>query len=296
MGLRHLIFFCFLAVANMLAAQQPPFAKSTVEKNKILLGEPLLLTIEAELPAGGSGALLSLDSLEHFEFLSPPVIDSSKSSYGIKVKGDYRITSFDSGRWVLPAIVLAPGVQTNTVDIDVVFSDFNPEQDYHDIKDIEDVKPPKKKTPWWWIAGSGLILLLLGALVYYMRKKQPVITGRPLTAAADPYKEAVEQLRSLRSQGLTGKPFHAGLSDIFRLYVFKKKGILSLQKTTDDLILQLKSQHIPAEIFEKMAQALRLGDYVKFAKYMATEEDNDFSFNAIAKAIDAIHQQGQTGI
>jgi LPXTG-motif cell wall-anchored protein len=290
MMLRPPILFCLLLIADFLAAQTPSSAKAATDKTKILIGEPLLLMVEADLPAGKSGSLL-LDSIEHFEFLSPPVIDSSSSSSGIRVKGNYRITSFDSGRWVIPPMELAQGIKTNAVEVDVVFSEFNPEQDYHDIKDIEDVKKPKKKIPGWWIALTGFILLLSGLAVYFLRKKKKLVPSPPIRGSADPYKEAVGQLSALRAKAITGKPFHTELSGIFRLYVFRQKGILSLQKTTEDLILQLKSRQIPADTFEEMAQALRLGDYVKFAKYTATTEDDAFCFKAIAMAIEAIQQQ-----
>jgi hypothetical protein len=290
MTLRIAILFCLLVTADFLTAQTSSPAKATTDKNKILIGEPLLLTIEADLPVGKSISLL-LDSLEHFEFLSPPVIDSSSSSSGIWVKGDYRITSFDSGRWVIPSIELARGIKTNAVEVDVVFSEFNPEQEYHDIKDIEEVKKPKKKIPWWWIGLTGAVLFLLGVAVYFLRKKKQLVPLSSVKVSTDPYKEAISQLSTLRTKRITGKPFHTELSGIFRLYIFKQKGILSLQKTTDDLILQLKGQSIPGDVFEKMAQALRFGDYVKFAKYIGTADDDAFCFKAVAMAIEAIHQQ-----
>lgn len=293
---RVIISFGFLLTVFISTAQTMPFIKATADKNRILIGEPVLLTIEAVLPAGKSSAVVNLDTLDHFELLSPPVIDSSVSDQIVKLKADYRITSFDSGKWVIPAAALLSDIKIEPVEIEVVFAEFNPAQDYHDIKDVLDIKPSKKKIPWWWIAGTGLVMLIIGLLFYYGRKRKESFVPQNIISIADPYKDALAHLAALKTKQLSGKEFHTELSAIFRLYVYRKKGILSLQKTTDDLILQLKNLQLQPAIFEKMAQALRLGDFVKFAKYQPTNEDDIMSFESISATINSIQQNTETDV
>lgn len=293
---RCIILFYFSLTVFISIAQTPPFIKVKADKNKILIGEPVLLTIEAVLPADKSSVLTNLDTLDHFEFLSPPVIDSSVSEQLIKLEADYRITSFDSGKWVIPAVALMSDVKIEPIQIEVVYADFNPAQDYHDIKDVLDIKPSEKKIPWWWIAGTGLVMLIIGWLFYHARKRKKSFVPQKAIAIADPYKDALTQLAALKAKQLSGREFHTELSNIFRLYVFRKKGILSLQKTTDDLILQLKSLYIEPAIFEKMAQALRVGDFVKFARYQSTKEDDTISFENISATINAIQRTAETSV
>lgn len=135
-----------MILAQTIIAQGDASIKASVNKNKILLGEPLVLTIESYFPSGSKIQFEQIDTIAHFEFLDKPVIDSSSENGDIKVIGKYTITSFDSGHWVIPSFTLAKGVKTDTIPIDVVFSDFNPEQDYHDIKDIIEVKTKKRES------------------------------------------------------------------------------------------------------------------------------------------------------
>ncbi|MEI9809798.1 MAG: hypothetical protein WDO16_19105 [Bacteroidota bacterium] len=86
------------------------------------------------------------------------------------------------------------------------------------------------------------------------------------------------------------KQYYSSLVDIFRMYVLKKKGIHSLQKTTDDIVVQLKSIPVGKEQFDKLSQALRLSDFVKFAKYIPSGDDDRHAFDAIKTTITAIEQ------
>ncbi|MEI9946829.1 MAG: hypothetical protein WDN26_21740 [Chitinophagaceae bacterium] len=74
------------------------------------------------------------------------------------------------------------------------------------------------------------------------------------------------------------------------MYVSGKKGIHSLQKTTDDLVVQLKGLSIPKDQFDKLSQSLRLSDFVKFAKYIPSAEDDVSTLDAIKKSIGSIEQ------
>ncbi|MBK8140391.1 MAG: hypothetical protein IPK57_04810 [Chitinophagaceae bacterium] len=106
----------------------------------------------------------------------------------------------------------------------------------------------------------------------------------------NPYEEAINNLRELNGDYADVKKYHSRLTDIFRLYIFRKKGILSLQKTTDDLVLQLKNLGISKEQYDQLAQSLRLGDFVKFAKYVPAEEDSRHAFETVKKSIDEIER------
>ncbi len=280
---RQILFFITLVSVQLVIAQGGSTIKASVDKNKILIGEPIQLTIEGYLPLGSAKFFIVIDSIEHFELLEKLVIDSIDKKGGLTIKGIYKITSFDSGHWIIPSFTLSQNVKTDTIPIDVIFSDFDPNQEYHDIKDILEVKSFKKKTKWWWYAaGAALVLGLVWLYLKRKKKPQPVVVPK---IVINPYDEAMKQLEQLQRDKPGTKQYHSKLTDIFRLYVFRKKGILSLQKTTDDLVLQLKSLNLSKEQFDKLSQSLRLSDFVKFAKYIPTSEDDGNAFNEIRNAI-----------
>lgn len=291
MNLKSLIFLLFLFFAmSPLLAQQKLTIQTAVDKKKILIGEPLALTVETYFPPGAVIKKISADSIPHFEQLDSPLIDTIRKGEGLAVRHIYKLTSFDSGHWVIPSFSLSKSVKSDTIGVDVVFSEFDPKQEYHDIKDIIEVEAVKKQTPWWWYLAGGLFVL--GLIIFsLLRKKKPLDEIRPVPVI-DPYEEAMEQLGKLSAKKIEAKEFHSLLTDIFRLYIFRKKGILSLQKTTDDLVVQLKGLGIDKENFEKLSQSLRLSDFVKFAKYDSSAEDDSQCLLIIKNIIRQIEKPG----
>ena len=288
--LKIIFSFVFVFALQNGFAQGGATIKASADKNKILIGEPLLLTIQAEIPEEAVIKFIAIDSIEHFEFLEKPTIDTSSTNSGTSIKGVYKITSFDSGHWLIPSFIISDAVRTDTIPVDVVFSDFNPNQEYHDIKDIIEVTPSEKKIQWWWYAGGGAILLVL-LLLYLFKKKKPGTVSSP-EVTINPYEEAMKELEKLKKEKIDSKQYHSQLTDIFRLYIFRKKGILSLQKTTDDLVVQLKGLNLDKNQFDKLSQSLRLSDFVKFAKYIPTSEDDRAAFEDIRKSIIILEQSG----
>ncbi len=289
MNFSKIIFSLFFLIASPgLVAQNKVSIRSAIDKNKILIGEPIRFTLEMSFPAG-TVTPVTIDSIPHFEMLKQPAIDSTTENGNTSIKAVYTITSFDSGHWVIPAYYLGQRVQTDTIPVDVMFSDFDPNQDYHDIKDIIEVKPAKK-TPWWWYAAGGGLLVLL-ALIYFLRKKKPAPVKTEIPKASlDAYDEALKELDELQRSKPDTKTWYSKLTGIFRLYVYRRKGLLSLQKTTDDLVLQLKGLDLGKDQFDKLTQALRLSDFVKFAKYVPSKEDDTNAFDTIKNSIITIEK------
>ena len=278
----------FLCAAIFGNTQNKVTVKASVDRNKILIGEPIKLSVEVNIPENKTIRFFTIDSLPHFEFLEKQKIDTSHPGSEIVLKQILRITSFDSGHWVIPSFVLGKNIATDTIPVDVGFSDFDPNQDYHDIKDIIEVNPIEKKNWLWFIISGAILFVLIIVWLLTMRKKKVVSSVQPVV---NPYEEAMKQLELLRKQNLPPKQYYSELVDIFRLYVFRKKEILSLQKTTDDLILQLNSINLlNKEQFAQLSQALRLSDFVKFAKYIPTNEDDINIFNTIKNSIINIEQ------
>jgi len=280
--------FFLLHTVILVAAQNKTTVKATVDKNKILIGERIHLTLEADIPENEPIRFFIVDSIPHFE-LDKQKIDTSYTSQGTFLKQVISVTSFDSGHWAIPSLTLGEKITTDTIPIDVVFSPMDSAQDYHDIKDIIDVKPQEEKKKWWlWyaIGGGGLLIALL--LIYFLRKKKPAaVAAAPVI---DPYEEATKLLDKLQQEKLDQKQYYSRLVDIFRVYVYKKKDIRSLQKTTDDLVVQLKGIQISKEQFEKLSQALRLSDFVKFAKYLPSKQDDRDAFETVKNSIISIER------
>lgn len=285
---RYILMIIFCCHFLLGVAQSGATIKTSVDKYTIFLGEPLQLTITISYPQQEGHLFTFPDTIPHFEFLEKPVVDSVFENGKISLKTVYYLTSFNSGRWVIPSYKLTGSIISDTIPIDIVFSDFDPQQEYHDIKDILEVKPVAKNDFWWYMIGG---LLVLALLVYYFlrRKKMMQVVGND-NISTNPYEDAIKQLRLLKQSTVSSKIYHAKLTEIFRIYVSRKKGICSLQKTTNDLVLQLQELKWQPGQFEKLSQALRLSDFVKFAKYNPTNDDNENCFDTIYNTIRIMEQ------
>jgi hypothetical protein len=284
------LFFSLLFSAIISHAQAKIAIKATIDKNNIIIGEQIHFNLEADFPLHEPMRFFTIDTIPHFEILERKKIDTIDNDEGIKLSQSFTLTSFDSGHWVMPPFELTGDkpMFTDTIPVDVGFSPFDPKQDYHDIKDVIDVQVEKEKEKdWYWYAAASALLLV--AIVYLLarKKKKPVAAKAILL---DPFTEAKQELEKLRKENLPSKLFYTRLVDIFRLYISRKKEIASLQKTTDDLVVQLHSLNLPTEDFNRLAQSLRMSDFVKFAKYEPTQGDKQDSFNIIKNSIDTIEK------
>ena len=100
----------------------------------------------------------------------------------------------------------------------------------------------------------------------------------------------MDELDKLEKNRPDTKRYYSVLVDTFRLYISRKKGITSLQKTTDDLVVQLKQLELGKSEFDRLAQALRLSDFVKFAKYEPEAVDDRQTMETIRESIKVIEK------
>ena len=295
-NLLHIIVLIFSITIATECTAQGISVQASIDRNKILIGEPIQLTLEATLPTGIPPTWFPLDTLPHFEFIEHGKIDTVKSMEGKAYKQVLTITSFDSGRWAIPVLSLdlnGRSYLTDSLPVSVAFSNFDASQDYHDIKDILTVESASLSYINWLIA--AITLLSLVALIYFLRKRQqkvaePVIKTE---SSLSPLDEAIRALNELQSRQLPEKgqvkTYYTGLNDILRVFITRKLSLATMQKTSEELVLQVRNLGLPNDTFISMVQTLRMSDAVKFAKYVPGREDNEESLRNIKTSIELLN-------
>lgn len=290
----HTIYIYFFVLAILFStkkvfAQESIRVNSSIDRNSILIGERIRLVYEADIPETLPIRFFAIDTIEHFEFIEKGKIDTINTSTGTRLRQEFVITSFDSGQWVIPSYVLDMQNQvfTDSFVVNVGFTPYDTSLGYHGIKEIIEAKPAEEanKKNWFYLAAIGTLILI--ALIYILtRKKKPeTITVIPV----DPFTEAMKQLDILKTRdGLTPKDYYTRLTDVFRNYLARKKNISSMQKTTDELVMQIRDLKMETGQFNQLAQALRLCDFVKFAKYQPAPEDDRLVYDSIRNSIQSI--------
>jgi hypothetical protein len=297
-NLKYIPWIFFLLLTSLFVFSQNQISvTATANRNQILIGEPVQLTLEVKLPLGRQMSWFVLDSIPHFEYIEKGKVDSVINEDGKSFRQDVTLTSFDSGAFVIPSQALIINNQkylTDSIRVQVSFSKINPGQDYHDIKDIIDVESPSVKYAIWFVIGVTAISILLFVYFILQKKKRIVVKQEVEIPKLSPYDEAMEALSVLKKQDLPGsgqvKLYYTQLNDIFRKYILRKLQIASLSKTNDELIMQLRNVNLPREKFSQLAESLRMSDFVKFAKYIPEHNDNDNSFKVIRSSIDIINE------
>ena len=296
-NLSHIAWTIVLLVTTQNAfTQNPVSVKATVNKNAILIGEPVQLTLEVKVPLGTDISWFSQDSIPHFEFVEKGRLDSLLTNDIKSFRQDIILTSFDSGTQVIPPMrLLVNGTtyQTDSANIEVSFSKYDPGKDYHDIKDIVDIQNPYAKYIPWAVAGITLLSLIVA--VYFIQKKQftKAVAEEKAVSKLSPYDEAIKSLAELKKQQLAKngqvKLYYTRLNDILRQFMLRKLQVASMVKTNDELVLQLRQLNISNEQFSQLAQALRMSDFVKFAKYLPDEKNNEENFSIIQSSVELLN-------
>ncbi len=296
--LTYIVFCVFLFAGPLiLQAQEKPVVKATVDKNQILIGEPVRFTIDIHSPMVSGNQLPSFDSIPHFEMIERGSRDSLISASGASYHLEWKITSFDSGTRIIPSFPVVIGnqvIKTDSLPVEVSYGQVDTAKDYHDIKGIIDIENPGVKYIPWILAVISLAALFL--FIWFIRKpfkKVPVWVETPVSRIS-PLDEALAHLDQLKvmlqNDPTAVKKYYSGLHDGLRVFMNHKLGMVTMEKTSEELILALSNMQMKKEDFSKLAAALRMGDFVKFAKYVPGPFENDHNMEVIRSAIMFINE------
>lgn len=302
----HIILYCVFSIFCLGIFGQDQSQKSTsalsakvsVNRSRILLGEQFELRMQLEVLSGSPVLRWPQlpDSLGHFEILERSALDSVLAGNNMTYSQTLTLTSFDSGRWVIPAMSFMAGnklVKSDSLAIDVANVVLKG-NDYNDIKEIIEVPEPGFDWKIWlpYIIGTVLVLALIS---YWLmnRKKKPVIVEKPVSRSTA-YEQAMADLKKLKAEQLPEKgemkQYYSRLYDIYRIYLGRYTGINMMQSTTDDILINMKDT-VPVSGFSRMAEVLRISDAVKFAKYSSSVQESTGAWDTIFGLVEELNKQ-----
>ena len=267
---------------------QPPSIKTAVDKNNILIGEQLHYKVSTSMPDNTYRlAWFNIgDTIGNFHVVRENKIDSSNLNGSINFSQDITITSFDSGKQVIPPLVLnmetlqgdsSFNLVTDSIPIQVSYSPMDSVATFHDIKSIIEVK---KEWAWWWwgILVVALILLFFWIrflIKFFKKKNAPDLFKSKLT----PYDEAMQSLNDLEKEQLLQKnevkAYHTRLNDIFKRYISRKAKTYKMHLTSDEILMDISEYNLGKEQLSTFANCIRMSNAVKFAKYIPLQYESE---------------------
>lgn len=232
-------------------------------------------------------------------------VKASKAKKGqprlLDLKAGLTITSFDEGIYYLPplavqrlskdgvldTLVFEPQkLEIKTMPVDT--ATFKP----HDIK--EPIRYPvtfAEVAPW--VAGglalAGLIALIVWLVIRYRRKHNPEYIKK------DPaHIIALRKLDKYRGNALWApekqKTFYSGITDTLREYIADRYGIGAMEMTTAEIFNDMKNTDAPADLLEELKELFERADFVKFAKFTASDEDNAKALPSAVRFVTSTYQ------
>ena len=290
------IFILFLIASSNLFSQK---ISATVDRDKILIGEQVelkVLVTDVDKNQKNVSQWFSLpDSFNHFEIIKRFPIDTIAVEGSINYSQKIILTSFDSGKWQIPVIDISftnnQIIHSDSIEISVLPVDVSNLKDYHDFKEIVEVKA---ETDWLFIGAVAALLVVSVILIYGLFrywKKRKALSKKGHTQLG--IKEALEQLDLLQQKGLIEKNRHklyfTELILICRNFSDTQLQIFSADKTTDEYMLLLKNKVGNETTQTKYFQLLRLSDAVKFAKFLPSKTDCEEAMADAKKFVQTIY-------
>ena len=286
--------------------QDGEFLRQLQPRDSILIGDQLEYGFRLEgvedgtvlgFPKLGDGAL------ELIQDWTQTVEDREDKPRLMDIEASIRIAAFEEGVYNLPPIVIermAPDGKVDTLYFDSMQIDVKTMP----IDTATFIPHPMKgqiQTPFNWdefvftvkeIAAAlvGLlpmlliiqwviILIIVGICIWMIANPSPHAYS-PAAAVREPaHIVALRKLDEFRSNALwvpeKQKAFYTGVTDALREYISRRYGVSAMEMTTAELFAAVKSvEDFPADMLEGLKELFETADFVKFAKYVASDEDN----------------------
>lgn len=281
------------------------FVRQLQKRDSILIGDQLVYGFKLEDQEYGSNYGFPKLNNSVIEQLTDDwefkILDRKRQGAGkpdlMDIEASIKIAAFEEGDYKLPPIVIgriSPSGQVDTlyfdpIDIEVKTVPLDTASfELHDMKSLIEVPYTWEEflydlnefwelVKMWVILGRWfLIFSIAGYCLWRLYSKKGSGVSSYVNEPA--HIVALRKLDGLRSNAMwvpeKQKTFYSGVTDALREYISRRYGIGALEMTTAELFDQMKVADLSAEQLDELHELFVRADFVKFAKYVASDEDN----------------------
>ena len=287
------------------------FLEPLQQRDSVLVGDQLRYGFVLENVTEGTPLTLPEMSVEKdspLEILGGWQLDSTRVSRRREKPARYDIraslilTAFWGGSYQLPDVPVlldgdtlvfrAPAEPLEVKELPIDMENFQA----NDIK-------PQVQFPYTfaelfpWIGGGLLAIAAIAALVWWLlqrrRREEEAVAAEPA------HIRALRKLDKLRGDKFWKpehqKAFYSGVTDALREYIAARFGVGAMEMTTAEIFDGLKGADVPAELYQEMKDLFERADFVKFAKFTATDEENASVLPQAVRFVTETYQQEIAG-
>jgi hypothetical protein len=279
--------FIILFALNPAVRSQYVEVRTELDTNQIRIGETFHLDIRLNQP---EGILVEFPQIKDtlvggIELIRDWPADTAALNGDIEIHKRYRLTSFDSGLYIVPPLKfrIRTDLWTDSLESNRMFLYV------HTVpvdSTIYDVKSPLHMPVAFlevfpFVLGGIIILGAIGFLIWYLRRRKK---NKPLFGPPKPeipaHIIAFRELRELADEKLWQKsefkPYYTRLTEIIRRYMERRYGIQAMEMTSHEILEEWKmSGENTGDLDEKLNGLLNLADLVKFAKQKPVASENE---------------------
>lgn len=292
-----------LTLLSLALFAQKPVVSVGIEKSRIDIGDQLFLQLHASFNPLTHRVQFPIlnDTFNHIEVIEKLKLDSISKGELIEATQNVKITCFDSGRWELPALAFtiqplngdsSSTAMSQSLFLDVQSPRIDTTQPFKPIMAIQEAKMPLKEILMYAAIGLGLLIGFIILLVFLYKKwkaSRKKETPKPKEPVLPPHEKALRALQDLDAKHLwqngDEKLYHTELSDILRAYLEDQFSIDCFEKTTSEIVYQVKRVRLLTAFRQDIRDALTLSDMVKFAKAKPLPEDHIQAIETIRTVI-----------
>jgi hypothetical protein len=264
-------------VLNESADAALPFTDTKVSTGTARLGDLVTLNIDILHPL-----FIQVDSptwpqnLSTFEVSAATALPVQVNAANVVTRFQAQLQNFTTGPQLLPALDITyhdpmgrlHTLKTSTLTVTIQAVPPDPKAN-GDIRGIRDVAGPVAWSPWWWLL-AAIVAAGIGAWFWRARKRSVLGPPPPPPEPAD--LKALRKLEALLATGWVQegkiKEFYSGVSDIVRGYLEDAFKTPALERTTAEIMRQLrKKTDLSSTAQTELKNLLEGCDLVKFAKF-----------------------------
>jgi len=297
--MRKTILFLMLTLTVLGLKAQQVEVEGKVSDTKVQVGKPFTLDLSLKVPYGWFVEWndFMTDTLsEQIDIIKRGNVErTADADSNVIVQQQLTLMTFDTGQIQLPAVGLTYAKSfddpmrlkafTEPIDLYATTMVVDTLQPYKPI--VEPIAAPirmKEVFPWILVA---LLAVLVGlGIWFFVKRRKPKVDAEGNVIKGPvipPYTKAIGDLENLRQQKLwqSGKvkEYFSTLTDIAREYIEGQFGVNAVEMTTDDILEEIKPLRFSTEAYNKLKDTMELADLVKFAKYNASNLENDIAMN-----------------
>lgn len=208
------------------------------------------------------------------------------------------ITSIDSGYWAIqPFAFYVNGDSTKPYYTQALLLEVQSVPVDTSEASIRDIKTTLNEPfdwraylpyVYWGLAALAIVTIIVLLIYRYGKKGEaPVKESRP---KVPPHVAALAALEQIRQKKLWQegryKEYHTLISDTIRTYIEGRYNVSAMELTSEEIFKVMNSQVIDSVSKEKLRRILTLADFVKFAKVVPIDVENELS---LANAFDFVN-------